>query len=387
MVSNLSTPLNDPMIDYPLSDSSLPFAKYIARCRTMIEERRPDLQKSSPPAELIIQANCPFELYPNHPVRSGNRLKYGVLLIHGLLDSPFSLRDIGTCLQNNGILSRAILLPGHGTVPSDLLKVSYHDWIKAVRYGVESLRKEVEQIILMGYSTGAALSIYQALQDSQIASVVLISPAIKIKTPIDIVVGWHYLMKWFSNNNKQWLYCEDEIDYAKYQSIAFNPVNQVSRLTEVISELRKHHSITRPVFMVVSREDETISSHKAIDFFSHLHNQESNMLLYTSIDHRYPDPRILSRQSQHPDLNINHFSHTAIPFSPHNPHYGQHGDYIHAAHSNVNNVVYGAYNHLEETSSALFYHLGLLSSRRRELTYNPDYDFMTDRMIKFILTS
>jgi esterase/lipase len=385
MIGNLSASMNDTIVRYPISDSGLPFADYIAYSQALIKERRTDLQASRfTHPEHIIDANSPFEFYPVNPIKQGERIKYGALLIHGLFDCPFSFRDIGHRLQHQGILCRSILLPGHGTTPSDLLNVSYHDWIQATRYGIETLKRDVDQLFLVGYSTGAALSVYHALHDTQIAGVVLLAPAIKIKAPVDTLFSWRYLVKWLSSN-RQWIYREDEIDYAKYLSIAFNPVSQVNNLTDVINELHQQRSLDCPVLMVMSREDETVSSHMAIDFFSSLPNPKNRMLLYTGYDHRYPDARILPRLTHYPDLHTQHFSHVAIPFAPNNQHYGQEGDYKYASRINQRDVTYGAYNRLEESSYDFLYQLGLLKYKRRQLTYNPDFDYMANMIHNFII--
>lgn len=375
--------ISDSELSYPITDSQLPFADYLKHCRKIIKDRRMDLKQPREITEKIINANCPFELSPDQPVLVNNQPKYGVLLIHGLLDCPFSLRDIAARLQANGMLVRSILLPGHGTHPSDLLSVSYHDWIQAVRYGVENLKREVNTVFLVGYSTGATLSVYQALQDKQIAGIILLSPAIKIKVPVNLVVSWHYLASYMTKN-KRWISKEDEIDYAKYHSVPFNAVEQVSQLTDVIRKLGKQHGLHTPVFMIMSREDETVSSHNAINFFSSLHHANSKMLLYSSYDHLYPDPRIKTRVVHYPKLHIRHFSHMCVPFSPANAHYGQHGDYEEAAHVKQNEYIYGAYNLVEVDAYHVLYRLGLIGHKRRELTYNPDFDFMADNIVEFI---
>jgi esterase/lipase len=388
MFDNLSMPSEARLIDYPILDSRLSFQDYIQRSREIIEKYRVKwLNLSDTFAKHVLAANTPYELYPPHPKRESNgKLKYGVLLVHGLLDSPFSLRDIGNQLQKNGMLCRSILLPGHGTIPSDLVHVSYHDWIQAVRYGVETLRHEVEHIFLIGYSTGAALSVYQAMQDAHIAGLILLSPAIRIKNPVDYIIGWHGLMKHLSRNNTRWIFARKEIDYAKYQSVAFNPVSQVAKLTDVLEELRHHHHLHVPMFMVMSREDETISSAQAINFFSAFQNQYSKVLLYSGTDYPYHDSRILTRNSCYPELNIQNFSHIAIPFAPDNTHYGQHGDCPIASRIDKN-AIYGAYSHLAERFYHQFYQFGFLSMPRYELTYNPDFSFMADNIIKFITTT
>lgn len=384
MFSNLPPSIIEQPVDYPIKDNTLPFSEYISRCRTLIKERRIDLQQNSRMVNLILDVNSPFEFYPTLPIYSGKRIKYGILMIHGLLDCPFSLRDLGLHFQANGMLVRSVLLPGHGTTPTDLLDISYHDWIQAVRYGIASLQQEVEQIFLVGYSTGATLSIYHALQDTQIKGIVLLAPAIKIRIPFDIIVTWHYLLKIFSNN-KQWLHYQEENDYAKYQSIAFNPVKEVSQLTMVVNELHERRSLSCPVFMVISREDETISSCMAIDFFSSLKHRDSQLLLYTSSHHTYADPRILTRKATYSPLNIQHFSHVSIPFSPQNPHYGQQGDYLYASHIHSNEFIFGAYSYIGMSYYKWLHQLKLTKKRRRELTYNPDFEFMADKIVKFIL--
>lgn len=365
-------------------NSILPFFEYINHTRAIIEKRRTD--NHLPHIKKIVDANSPFELCPNYSIGKRPKFKYGALLIHGLLDSPFSLRDIGERLQANNILSRAILLPGHGTRPSDLISISYRDWIEAVQYGVESLRQDVEQIFLIGYSTGAALSIYHALQDSTISGILLLSPAIKIKAPVNVVVSWHYLIKNLSQHHKQWLFNMDENDYTKYRSIPFNAVTQVSKLTSVIRKLCKQHHLSCPIYMVISREDETISSLRAIHFFSSLSNKDSKLLLYHSRPKIYRDPRILTRLTDYSHANIKHFSHTSIPISPYNFHYGEQGDYLYASCPSNNKIIFGAYNQIETRVFKYLHDLGLIQHARQELTYNPDFSFMSEQMVKFILS-
>lgn len=389
MISNLSAPISDQLIDYPALDSQLPFSTYISQCQSMIRERRPDLNGGKKPngnvnTNQILLANSPFELKPSHPIMSNGRTKYGALLIHGLFDSPFSLLDLGLQLQEKGIMSRAILLPGHGTTPDDLLKVTHQDWIQSVKYGIQSLQQEVDEIYIIGFSTGAALAVNEALVNSNIKGIILLAPAIKIKMPVDLVIAWHYFLSNF-RNEKDWVYKEEEINYVKYRSVPFNAVRQVSQLTDLIDDLNKEHALQCPVFMSVSREDETISSNTAMDFFTSLKNEKNELLLYSSYDHIYPDKRITTRDSYYPDLNINHFSHIALPFSPNNYHYGQHGDYVRASHIDDKQYVYGAYNYVEISMYDTLHRYGLVKQRRHELTYNPDFDFLANRVLQFIL--
>lgn len=354
----------------------LPFSEYIKRCRAMIATRRTDLLDKGANIELILNTNSPFELTPS------TRPTHGALLIHGLLNSPFALHDVGVSLQQNGMLVRSILLPGHGTHPSDLLDVSYEDWIEAVRYGIATLRQEVEHVFLVGYSTGAALAVHEALLDHDIAGLILLAPAFKIKAPVDLMVNWKRLTKFFTTH-KKWVCETEEIDYAKYQSIPFNAVIQVSKLTGLIEKLATDHALPCPMFMSISHEDETVSCKDAIDFFKSQSHPNSQLLLYSANKKKFNDPRIHIRLTENSDMNIKNFSHLSVLTAPSNPHYGVNGDYVYAS-SNQEDVLYGAYNSVELDAYRLLYDLGITKFKRLELTYNPDFDFMAKQISLFI---
>lgn len=376
-----------------LIKNNMPFAKYIEDTKTYIKQNRTDITSSN--EALILNANAPFEFTPP---TNNNHYRYGALLVHGLLDSPFSLRDIALRLEEQGIPSKAILLPGHGTNPSDLIDVTYEDWLATVKYGIKSLQSMVDHLFIIGYSTGAALSIYHALQhDAPIAGLIMLSPAIQIKTPVDMVVAWHKIVNWASRNNTVWFYKEEEVDYAKYRSVPFNAVTQVVELTSLVRELNQQQNLEVPILMVLSKEDDTISSAKAIEFFSNLKNPHSQLLLYTKVKeskmrkslHQQTSAteehhsRTIVRSTHYPALNVSQFSHVSIPFAPGNPHYGQHGDFIYASH--LNNAIYGAYNRIESHASDVLYDFGFLKQPRHELTYNPDFEFMMGKISHFIM--
>ncbi|MCJ7696498.1 MAG: hypothetical protein MUO40_13895, partial [Anaerolineaceae bacterium] len=53
----------------------------------------------------------------------------GVLLFHGFTATTTEVRLIGECLNKDGFTISAPLLPGHGTHPKDLNRVSWRDWV------------------------------------------------------------------------------------------------------------------------------------------------------------------------------------------------------------------------------------------------------------------
>ena len=112
-----------------------------------------------------------------------------VVLLHGLTDSPYSLRHVAQRYRQDGYVAVAIRLPGHGTVPSGLTDAVWEDWAAATRLAVlEASRRAGENVPLhvVGYSSGGALAVHYALEALGDAGlprpdrVVLISPMIGI---------------------------------------------------------------------------------------------------------------------------------------------------------------------------------------------------------------
>ena len=121
----------------------------------------------------------------------------GVLLLHGMSDSPYSLRALGERLKQRDYWVIGLRLPGHGTAPSGLKHVNWQDMTAAVRLGMTRLASNVGQkpLHIVGYSNGAPLAInytLDALEDSTLpvpASLVLISPAIGLH-PAAALAKW-----------------------------------------------------------------------------------------------------------------------------------------------------------------------------------------------------
>ncbi|MFB3078031.1 MAG: alpha/beta hydrolase, partial [Lysobacterales bacterium] len=121
----------------------------------------------------------------------------GVLLLHGMSDSPYSLRTLGETLHKKGFQVLALRLPGHGTAPSGLTNVSWQDMAAAIELAMEHLARRVgdKPIHIIGYSTGAPLALNFALDAGQgnsapmPASLVLISPAIGV-SPAAALSSW-----------------------------------------------------------------------------------------------------------------------------------------------------------------------------------------------------
>src|SRR3989304_119468 len=94
-------------LNHLFNAKDLGFDDYVLQMREIVEKTRVDLQ--NPHQEKIINANSPCEWRPSNPA------KIGVLLIHGLFDSPTVMQSLFDHFKARNFLVRSVLLPGHGT--------------------------------------------------------------------------------------------------------------------------------------------------------------------------------------------------------------------------------------------------------------------------------
>jgi len=166
----------------------------------------------------------------------------GVLLLHGMSDSPYSLRTIGSELHSQGFSVLGLRLPGHGTAPSGLVRVEWEDMAAAVRLAMKHLHQSTngKPLYIVGYSNGAALAVNYALaaiQDPDIpkpSALALISPQIQI-TAAAALAKWQSLLGQFFDLGKlAWNSLQPEYDPYKYNSFAVNAGQQSFEITQEI---------------------------------------------------------------------------------------------------------------------------------------------------------
>jgi alpha-beta hydrolase superfamily lysophospholipase len=191
----------------------------------------------SDPARWPQNWNRTFELPQTHPVA-------GVLLLHGMSDSPYSLRTFGQRLHEAGATVIGLRVPGHGTAPSGLVEMHWRDMTSAVRLAMYYLQSKADgkPLFIIGYSNGSALAVYYALtaidepQLPKADGLVLISPAIGV-TPLAAFAFWQARLGHLLGLDKlAWNSIDLEYDPFKYNSFAVNAGEQVYRLTGEIQK-------------------------------------------------------------------------------------------------------------------------------------------------------
>jgi len=180
----------------------------------------------------------------------------GVLLLHGLSDSPYSMRALAEHFQARGFESVALRLPGHGTAPAGLLRPTWQDMAAATRLAARDLAARLPPgtpLYLVGYSTGAALAVEYALARLEgedlpaVQGIILLSPAIGVSPAAAFAVWQGRISTWLGAPKVAWTDFLPEYDPYKYGSFTVNAADLVYQLTENIRERLDRLSANGPV--------------------------------------------------------------------------------------------------------------------------------------------
>lgn len=90
---------------------------------------------------------------------SGNQ---ACLLIHGFTGSPAEMRPLGERLQQDGISSLAVRLPGHGTSLRDLERHNRRSWLAAAGDALHCLLNRFDRVTMCGLSMGGTIALQLA---------------------------------------------------------------------------------------------------------------------------------------------------------------------------------------------------------------------------------
>lgn len=118
----------------------------------------------------------------SHAVGSGT----GVLVVHGFTGSPASVRGVAEAMASAGFDVELPRLPGHGTSIDDMLTTDWASWSSEVDRAYSRLAERAERVVLVGQSMGGTLVLGTALDHREIAGVVCINPATRLRHPDEL---------------------------------------------------------------------------------------------------------------------------------------------------------------------------------------------------------
>ena len=301
------------------------FDDYVLQTRERLQRHKVYMDPHRTDMELA--AATPFERAPaaGCPSPARNRSSRGVLLVHGLSDMPLAMQDLADAFAARCFVVRTILLPGHGTRAGDLLDVTHGDWLAATRFGLETLKGDVDEVFVGGFSLGGLLAMHAVLEDATVRGAFLFSPALALES------SWLIRQSLWLRHVLDWLDRDEPDDYARYEAMPVNAMAETFLLVRKLTRLLEQRRVDVPVFMAMSADDSVIDVAVNRDYFTDRFSHPGSRLgVYRRDPQEGTDPgdaRISYSNSFLPGQRIAGFSHLSVHIAPANAHYGTHGDY------------------------------------------------------------
>jgi esterase/lipase len=298
------------------------FDVYVAAVTSELRSHRVPFDEAMADTELRLVA--PLRMAPAAQCMPG--VPRGIaILVHGLSDTAFAMRDLAQSLSNMCLESRALVLPGHGTRPADLMVVDHKDWLAHVEAAVRQAARENELVVIAGFSLGAALAVTVAAEMPGIVDAVIgLSPAYRIDSGfLARQAGWIAAFR-------PWLRTGPREEFGRYEAMPTRGIASTSALLGVMdARVARQGGVATPWMVVQSDRDEVVDVAGNRRFFDANAGDPRSIFLNYFSDPPAPTPggRVTWLPAADAHLRVVGLSHLALHISPDNPHYGVAGTY------------------------------------------------------------
>lgn len=207
----------------------------------------------------------PFLLVPE-------RMKGGIVLVHGYLAAPLEVRALAEFLYERGYAVYGARLQGHGTSPEDLGQTPWEEWYESVNRGYVIIKSLTDRIILGGFSTGGCMALLGAgRKTDKIQAVFSINAPLKLRQftakLVPSVVSMTGLLKKIKGSPKGWEYVQNSPENA-HINYKRNPLTGVRELGYAMDAMEAELSkITVPTLVIQGSNDPTVDPSSGPDIF------------------------------------------------------------------------------------------------------------------------
>ena len=235
----------------------------------------------------------PFFLLPPSPK------PLGVLLVHGFTATPNMMRWLGDSLSARGHPCLGVRLAGHGTTPEEMNHTGWEAWLASVEDGYHFLAGVTEKVVVVGHSTGGALSLLLSTLHPM-EGVVGISalhrlpvnpfPAFLRKLPVQTQIrtlAWMGRLQPFRKKGPpHWYDWDAQKQYIAYRKF---PVRASAELWRMLVYIESRLSAVQvPALLIHSRDDQFITPDQAEHLYAHLGTAKKELMWVERSGHNVP---------------------------------------------------------------------------------------------------
>ncbi len=196
----------------------------------------------------------------------------GLLLIHGYMAAPEEVRALGEYLYRAGYTVYGVRLRGHGTAPEDLASRKWEEWYESANRGYIVLKNSVKKMAVAGFSTGAGVALFQAINKGEaFRGVVSINAPLKVNNIgsrlASTVVLWNTFLSKLHLARGKMEYVKNDPEN-RHINYFRNPITGVAQLEKFMDVVEKHlKNLHVPALIVQGSRDPVVNPVSGIEIF------------------------------------------------------------------------------------------------------------------------
>jgi len=211
--------------------------------------------------------------------------KMGLLALHGYSGCPYSFREILDALKGLGYTIHIPRLPGHGTCGEDFVRSSWVDWLRRSVDAYYDLSSSCDQVDIIGFSMGGALTIILASMFKP-RKVVVIAPALMLSDRKLVLSGLISLFKKKLRNNYS-----EKSDLPEYQYLIneylsyYWPLQTKSLLKLAKMARRSLQDVVADMLILAGEKDDIVPLRAAKFAYQKVHSKSKMLKVFRESQH------------------------------------------------------------------------------------------------------
>lgn len=202
------------------------------------------------------------------------------LILHGFTGNLETVRILGPLCTSRGLSYEMPLLRGHGTVPEDLMGVTWREWYADAEQALLSLSADGARVVVLGLSMGGLLTLDLASRHpSRVAGLVTIAAALELGSPLlPLLPLLSPFVTWWRGKPESTL--PDPATYDRF------PLSGVRSLLEYQGVVRERlNAVKAPILVVQSWNDGTVRPRAATVIFERVASRDKQMMRFERSEH------------------------------------------------------------------------------------------------------
>ncbi len=204
----------------------------------------------------------------------------GVLLVHGLNGCQSDMAGIEAALSAHGMVTKNMLLPGHGVHIREMIPLGWEDWAQAVTRELRLLKQRCDVVFLVGHSLGGALSLHVAANE-EVAGIVSMCAPLHMHPWLKPMVGFFKTITPWVPTLREDVHDREVLRQLKRDIYRWTPLSPVYSMLKFLPRLREElPNITAPALIMSSLYDHVVPAHDAREIYRRIGSQEKYLVTF-----------------------------------------------------------------------------------------------------------